>query len=132
MISIKDEREILDVYSVTVDRYFQRTTKIWKVNRVRLETNLGVVVYRPYKEKKVFREIDGKKICLTSKEQIHTGELPTKILEVSHLAIENGVCKVKLAVRSIKREGTTYLYLRGEDLDAELEILPITEKVGSD
>ena len=122
------EKETIDVYRVAVERYFDRTTKIWKVNRIRFETSKGIIIHRPGKEKGVFREIDGKKVCFEHKETISMAELPPVILDVSHLTVEQGTCKIKARFGSLKRAGKTYQYFQKEDIE-NMEIVPPGEKV---
>lgn len=123
------ENETIDVYRVAVERYYDRAGKTWKVNRIRFETNKGVIIHKPVKERGVFREIGGKKVCFEHKEMISMAELSPVIVDVSHLAIEHGICKVKAEFQQLKRGGKTYLYFQREDIE-QMEIMPLEEKVG--
>ena len=123
------EKETIDVYRVAVERYYDRAGKTWKVSRVRFETNKGVIIHRPVKEQGVFREIGGKKVCFEHREMISVAELPPVIVDVSHLAIEHGICKVKADFQQIKRAGKTYQYFQKEDIE-HMKIVPVEEKVG--
>ena len=122
------EKETIDVYQVAVERYFDRTIRIWKVNRIRFETNKGIIIHRPGKAKGVFREIGGKKVCFEHKETISMAELPPVILDVSHLAVEQGACRIRARFGSLKRVGKTYQYFQKEDVE-NMEIVPTEEKV---
>lgn len=122
------EEGTIDIYRIAVERFFDRATKIWKVQRVRFETNKGEIVYRPSKKRGVYREISGKKVCFEQKEMITLPELPQVIIDASHEAIEQGICKVKAKCKALKREGRTYQYFAQEDVES-MEIVPVREKV---
>ena len=125
----KKEPKVIDVYTVSIERYFHRSTRSWKIVRVKFETNEGWIFFKPYKEKKIHKEVSGKKMCFVNKEMIEFYELPTIISDVSHTASEQGICKIKVHYRVWKRKGMKdYQFFLEEDVMG-IEILPIEEKV---
>lgn len=121
-------KKLIDVYNVSVERYYQRTLKTWKVIRVKFDTNQGIVFYKPYNEKKEFREVAGKKVCFVNKEMIDAHALHSIILQISHTAIEQGMCKIKAHYKVWKREKNNYQYMLEDDIEG-IEIVKLEEKV---
>ena len=110
------EKKLIDIHKVSVERFYDGINRVWRATRVVFETNYGSIVHRPFTQREITQEIDGKKVVLTNKQSVKVDELNPVILELSNRVSEEGGCRVQGNFRTFSKNGKTYRYFSADEI----------------
>ena len=123
------KNQVLDVHELELQN---DQGKYDKIRRVLLKTNMGAIVYKPYRLVDDTGQVSGFKCTWRKKEPLDLSELPPMLWELNK-RLETGVVKIRITYCVItdgdEEDGKETLFMRMKHVN-EMEFLDLEERAG--